>query len=297
MDADQWIIKMFSNREQSINCNYDMNDPEQESTEYVEEKEEKTTENDEEEEDRVSDVEDYMSENDGENEELDGEEEVENPFLDDGADDMFAAGIEDNEDFSDNEDDEKAKKPRKTKETKDSKKPKETKKAKKQKVEKKNEKTKVSQPKKAAPTKRKASDVAAEVTPSEPKPQAPPPAKKSKVDKDIDWDATLAHYAKRVQCLNLNELQNVYLSDFDLKEGQRHHASTLIQVAKSANVKIKGITSENKKNGKYLNSLPDNEKRLNEGGTARVVYIGKDNRFTGHTSTEFSLKKEDMIYK
>lgn len=131
------------------------------------------------------------------------------------------------------------------------------------------------------------------------------PKRKKKV---IDQSATLSNYAERIMSSvtdeQLQELQDAYLSDFKLlpkvkdinKQPPEHHAVVLAAIAQGKNITIRGFTDENKKNNEYVTPLPNGEKRKDEGGDAKVVYVGSANRFTKHEESIYALKKEDVVY-
>jgi len=127
--------------------------------------------------------------------------------------------------------------------------------------------------------------------------KAAKPAKKSKKTvaskpSNLSSGARFVKYEKRIRGLpaaHFAALDQAYLSDFGLSTAVKkwskqikknpqapplHHAIVLERVAKEHHITIRGFTSENKKQGKY-EPLPGGEKRESEGGSARVVYVGK----------------------
>ena len=157
-------------------------------------------------------------------------------------------------------------------------------------------------------------------------------AKKSKGDKKvkrrkttiIDQGATFKKYLTRLFSTlktkeDFVELEDVYLSDFKLLETIKgadsdkdlvppHHALILREVLTSHGINIRGFTDENQKSVEETNSagekiktkrystpLPNGEKRIEEGGSAKVVYIGKEMKLQNKPTGKFSLVKEDQV--
>lgn len=129
------------------------------------------------------------------------------------------------------------------------------------------------------------------------KPTATPPQNKRK-KKTINVEQTVANYKTRIQkeCTDFKQFHDVYLTDFGIKKHLvnapqcveiPHHATILEQLVREKGFQIKGFADENKKQGKYTDPIPPGEKRF---------YIGKENRFTGHEKSPFSLNKEDIVY-
>ena len=91
------------------------------------------------------------------------------------------------------------------------------------------------------------------------------------------------------------ELQDAWLSDYGLldSEGRSvipplHHSHTLIAVAAERGIRVRGLVAENKKDGAYVQPMPDGSRRVEEGGTSRVVYIGRSNRFTKKDTSKWA---------
>jgi len=138
----------------------------------------------------------------------------------------------------------------------------------------------------------------------------------------LDHGATYGKYLKRMVALpkeDFAELEGAYISDFALlakmkKAGEEihlapeHHAPILLSVLKDHGINILGLTDENQssvlvkddegeetKVKKYTVDLPNGDKRVEEGGTARVIYIGTDLSIQGKKAGKFSLIKDDIV--
>ncbi len=117
-------------------------------------------------------------------------------------------------------------------------------------------------------------------------------------------------YERRIRTYPASQyacLDDSYLSDYGLtaalakwekrktKTGDAtavHHAQVLARVATEHNIRIKGFTSENKKQGAY-EKLPCGNVRESEGGTARVVYIGKLRKTSTGPAALFCLRQDE----
>jgi hypothetical protein len=136
-------------------------------------------------------------------------------------------------------------------------------------------------------------------------PSPTPPRKRRRTKKELNLPLTLQNYEQRLRSegRDLIELDNAYLTDFDLTKILKttnghfvHHAQILDQLAKQYKVKVRGFLSENKRAGKYVDRLPNGEKRDSEGGGVRCVYVGNASPFTGHKDSPYRILKEDMVY-
>jgi hypothetical protein len=144
--------------------------------------------------------------------------------------------------------------------------------------------------------------------------------KSRRTHKKENFDLTLKRYEDRLLNLPASEfevLRDAYISDFSLSEKDLnsrdlkstppgHHAGVLIRIAKEHfGIEIRGLTNENTKKEKhsdgtetkrFIASLPNGERRVSEGGTAKVVYIGPENKFTGHEAgVPFAVAKNDRV--
>lgn len=165
-------------------------------------------------------------------------------------------------------------------------------------------------------TKRKASSDEPQETPSEPSnTDASDPAPVSqeatsegkvvvikKTKKGKDPSVILQKYKQRINQTmtekDWNELRDVWVSDYGLSsdvsvDKDTHHGFVLMDIAKERGITIKGLVAENKKNGVFVQPLPDGTKREEEGGTSKVVYIGKANRFTEKEASKWSVTLDD----
>lgn len=130
-----------------------------------------------------------------------------------------------------------------------------------------------------------------------------------KVKKQENHEQTLANYEKRIKELfkkeDFKDLDGVYLSDFNLvgpKAPPSHHASILSKLAEVAGFKVKGLTNENTTTDKasgtkrFVTALPDEEKRVEEGGSAKVIYIGGANALLKKEASKYAKIKADVVY-
>lgn len=123
-------------------------------------------------------------------------------------------------------------------------------------------------------------------------------------NKVVDYPATLENYAKRIRALpaeEFAEFADAYLTDYKLHNTNRTddppttHVYLLAQIAEEHGHKARGFVSSNKKDGKYIEALPDGLLRPEEGGTAKLVYVGDKNQFTGQTVSKWSVRREDKV--
>lgn len=142
---------------------------------------------------------------------------------------------------------------------------------------------------------------------------------RSRTKKVVDLPKTLAKYEARLRHTatedNLKTLTGVYLTDFGLEtavnkwkkakkqaidqDDQKdplytHQAQVLAALGAEYGFNIKGFTSENKVKGEYK-ALPNDEVRESEGGTAKVIYVGKPGR--GYQETVFTLNGDDVVFE
>jgi len=118
-------------------------------------------------------------------------------------------------------------------------------------------------------------------------------------------------YEKRLKLLpaaNFACLDQAYLSDYGLstiikkwekqvaKSGDGtylHHAQVLYKIAKEHSINVLGYTSENKKRGKY-EKLPCGGVRESEGGSVRVVYVGKLKKSVTGPTGVFCIRADEQ---
>ena len=55
------------------------------------------------------------------------------------------------------------------------------------------------------------------------------------------------------------------------------------------------LTITYKKDGKYIEALPDGLLRVEEGGNAKLVYVGDKNQFTGQAVSKWALLRTDKV--
>jgi hypothetical protein len=138
-------------------------------------------------------------------------------------------------------------------------------------------------------------------------PEAPPKRIYTlKPRRQLDRQATLEKYRGRIKGLDsesFQEIEGAFLSDYNIHrinldaDPPEHHGIILMAEARQKGVNILGLTSENKKNGNYVYPLPNSSKRVEEGGDARVVYIGNNVHGKHATSKVFCITKDDRVYQ
>jgi len=286
MDPESWIISQFTKRDDSNIFLYDYSEQDHIPKGYDEEEDDDTIMNTGEEEYGGLDCD---SEEEGEEEEEDDLIPV--PFGDDEEEENEEVGIHLEDDFSEDELEEvelSEPKRRKLQKTEKRKRPPSHNKGSK-KVRKTKETSSVhgSNPPTTTPpprTKRKLSSKPLESS------------KRQKTRKALDRQATFNRYRERLlkECTDFQQLHNAYVTDFNLSKVLKeknnsvvHHAEVLDQLTKQQGYKIKGFLSENKRNGKYVEKVPEGAKR---------IYIGSANKGTGHEESCFSISKHDLVY-
>ena len=121
----------------------------------------------------------------------------------------------------------------------------------------------------------------------------------------LDPVATLAKYRERISALPASEFAEfagAIITDYKLHDCAptdavpRTHAFLLADIARSKGAVPAGIVSANKKEKKYLEALPNGLLRPDEGGEAKMVYIGDKNQFTGMTeASKWAVTKDDKV--
>jgi hypothetical protein len=132
---------------------------------------------------------------------------------------------------------------------------------------------------------------------------------KRRPKKIMDEHQTFANYEKRmVQFFKenpseLEPFQNAFLSDYGItdaaKKGKKKSAQVLYSILEAQfNVKCRGLTDENKKEGRYLPLPNTTDVREELGGTAKVVYVGQANSFPDakKKASKYALIKSDIVY-
>lgn len=127
----------------------------------------------------------------------------------------------------------------------------------------------------------------------------PRPKKRSR--RQVDFSEMMGSYRKRMIDTDLTPLANTWLTDFNLHDIDLsasppvHHAKVLLELCKERKIPVRGVVSCNKKNNVYVQRLPDNLLRCDEGGSERVTYIGSQNKFTNLDASPFSPIREDAV--
>lgn len=101
---------------------------------------------------------------------------------------------------------------------------------------------------------------------------------------------------------DFRELDGTWVSDYGLLDAKgqplvpmSHHGHALIKLCASKGIRILGILAENKKDRKYVHQPNDGTVRQEDGGTARVVFIGKANRFTDKEQSKWAMLPCDTV--
>lgn len=125
-----------------------------------------------------------------------------------------------------------------------------------------------------------------------------------KKTKMVDMNATLAAYRERISALpadSFKEFAGAFLADYKLHlctPGDRipkTHAYVLAEIARGHGFNAAGFVSANKKDKKYIESLPNGLMRPDEGGDAKIVYVGDKNQFTKQEASVWALLKTDKV--
>lgn len=131
-----------------------------------------------------------------------------------------------------------------------------------------------------------------------------PKAKRVKT-KVVDIVATLQRYSERIGALDASEFKDfsgAYLTDYKLHLSSpddsppTSHVYTLGKIAEDKGHKPRGYVSANKKEGKYVEALPDGQLRREEGGDAELVYVGDKNQFTNQPASKWALVRDDKVF-
>lgn len=124
--------------------------------------------------------------------------------------------------------------------------------------------------------------------------------------KVLDMAATLLKYEERIRALEaaeFSEFNDAYITDYKLHQSTREdsppttHAYLLGDIAKEHGHSVLGYVSSNRKDGKYMEALPDGQLRKEEGGTANLVYVGDKNQFTNQAVSKWAILKSDKVFK
>ena len=123
-------------------------------------------------------------------------------------------------------------------------------------------------------------------------------------NKVVDYAATLENYGRRIRALpaaEFAEFKDAYLTDYKLHTTSKSdspattHVYLLAEIAEENGAKPRGFVSSNKKDGKYIEALPDGLLRVEEGGNAKLVYVGDKNQFTGQAVSKWALLRTDKV--
>lgn len=118
----------------------------------------------------------------------------------------------------------------------------------------------------------------------------------------IDLQKTFFSYESRLRSFSPRRFQRLkklhqplYLSSYetygtDFKDRANHHRGcssvyVLMRVMREMGVPVKAVTSERKRNGKYIADLLENDTREN----SHVLYVGKYNYFSKQKSSPWRL--------
>lgn len=128
------------------------------------------------------------------------------------------------------------------------------------------------------------------------------PRSKNKV---LDFAATLENYAARLRALEpeeFKEFDGAIVTDYKLHNCSRDdpvpatHVFLLIDIATEKGSKPLGYVSSNRKDGKYVEALPEGLLRKDEGGTVELVYVGDKNQFTNQAASKWSVMKSEKVF-
>jgi len=131
---------------------------------------------------------------------------------------------------------------------------------------------------------------------------AKPKRNKTKV---VDMAATLAKYLERIGALpdeDFKEFEGAYLTDYKLHGSSPNdspattHVFALGKLAEERGAKPRGYVSANKKEGKFVEALSEGQLRPEEGGDAKLVYVGEKNQFTNQAVSKWALLREDKVF-
>jgi hypothetical protein len=134
--------------------------------------------------------------------------------------------------------------------------------------------------------------------------------KQTRQKKVVNYDATFANYKKRMVDLlkeensaEYSQFDNSFLSDFGIsdaeKKGVKKSAHVLKEMLEAKGIKIRGLADENKKEGAYAALPGTTDVRIEQGGTAKVIYVGPAYSFPGANkkASKYALTKKDYVYE
>ena len=126
--------------------------------------------------------------------------------------------------------------------------------------------------------------------------------KKKRTKRVLDVEETLKNYRNRLILQKRNAdfeiFRDSWISDFKLHEEDKrdaHHVSVLLDILKEKNIPIAGITTENKKDGRWLEPFLNGVAREE----AKVVYIGAKVNFqySQRQESEWNIMSQDKVSK
>ena len=124
---------------------------------------------------------------------------------------------------------------------------------------------------------------------------------KKRTRRQVDFSEMMTSYRSRMTNTDLTPLANTWLTDFNLHQMDLtssppvHHAKVLLELCKERKIPVRGVVSCNKKNNAYVQRLPDNLLRSDEGGTEEITYIGSANKFTNLEASPFAPVRDDAV--
>ena len=122
---------------------------------------------------------------------------------------------------------------------------------------------------------------------------------KKRTRRMVQFSEMVESYRSRMAQMDLSPLKDTWLSDFSLHthdlscDPATHHAKVLIELCQEKKIPVRGVVSCNKKNNQYVQRLPDNLLRADEGGTEQVTYIGNANKFVNIDASPYAPTRED----
>ena len=133
--------------------------------------------------------------------------------------------------------------------------------------------------------------------------------KKEKVtrvkNKVLDMAASLEKYATRIKEYpneDFKEFHDAYITDYKLHTSTKEdspptsHVYRLAEIAAERGATVRGFVSANRKEGNYVQALPDGQLRKDEGGNAEIVYVGDKNQFTNQPTSKWALTRQDKVF-
>ena len=128
--------------------------------------------------------------------------------------------------------------------------------------------------------------------------------KKKRRRRKLDMHKSIENYRRRILSTpelfsQLHELRDAYLSTFAIFSTEKNvrtmctnPAFVLMEVAREHGIHVKGVTSECTISGEFRAPLLGDDTRE----TAKVIYVGNYNYFTGHPESKWAMKPCDKAY-